>query len=185
MNGWNAIVARAGPGRQNRARNDLGRDGSAFTGFGPTDSDTVSALVLFLKSLDIILLAGAQKDRDGFLGRIFGPFTGTGPTRDGRDQSFVGRIVISAQPQFTRIIARDPKHIITAGRRSDITANASAIMVSPIDRSLEGREKITGAGIVRKSGAAGQVADIGARDVKPIFAKDIGPAHRARQNQNS
>ena len=56
------------------------------------------------------------------------PLSGVGSSLDISDPGFVGRVIISAQPKFAVVIARDPKRIITSCWRTNISANACTVI---------------------------------------------------------
>ncbi len=111
----------------------------------PGDADGPSARAVLHEGLDVIPLAGLQRNRCGF--EVCTRRTGRArevlvvhPTVDAADLDFVGRVFIRAQPDDAVVVAGDPERVIAGLRRVQIAAAAAPpVILSAVGTVPRGR----------------------------------------------
>ena len=91
------------------------------------------------------------------------PLTRVRPVWDRGDAHLVGRVIVTRKPEFAVVIAGNPECVVAAHRCRDIPAQTRAVVISPVGRGFETRQRVS------------EVRRGTHRDVRHAVAVDPGP----------
>src|ERR1043165_9054339 len=83
----------------------------------------------FVQDFDIVFLTGHEGQPAGLLVGLHGPLPrGSATRRNISAPNFIGRLAVVGNPKLSRITAGDPEVVISSCRRSNVSADALAVI---------------------------------------------------------